>query len=278
MTALSLKNRTGGKIAIFAGDGSLPRLLANRLESAGAAIRFAALEGREPEWLAGRETTLVTLQNFISKYVELYEEGCRTAVFAGGIGRPQMLSGDAEVPVDLESGDDAMVRKLIEMLEAIGFAVVGAHEFLPDLLAGSGILTDMAPEAKELRDAAHAARIVHALGFFDVGQAAVVAQGVCLGVETVQGTDHLVLASGEARRLLPNPARRSGVLYKAPKPEQDLRLDFPAIGPETASNVAKAGLAGIAIEANGVMILDRAETVRLANEARLFIWSRNADA
>ena len=277
MTLLSSEISLRGKIALFAGGGVLPRLLAERLKDSGADYRFAALRGCVPDWLAGRGATVVTLQDFPSKFADLYECGCRTAVFAGSIGRPQVRSRESRLPVELESGDDAMVRKVIGILESIGFAVVGAHEFLPDLLADRGVLTDSVPETPERRDAVLAARIVNALGDFDIGQAAVVAQGICLGIETVQGTDHLVQSSGEARRLLPTPGRKSGLLYKAPKPSQDLRIDFPVIGPETIANVAGAGLAGIAIEANGVMILERTEAVRLANEARLFLWSRSSE-
>jgi DUF1009 family protein len=67
-----------------------------------------------------------------------------------------------------------------------------------------------------------------------------------------------------------------GLLYKAPKPGQDLRADLPAIGPDTVRGAAAAGLEGIVIEAGGVMVLDRAETVRAADAAGLFLWVRRA--
>ena len=41
-------------------------------------------------------------------------------------------------------------------------------------------------------------------------------------------------------------ADRKGVLAKAPKPIQDLRVDMPVIGPRTVEMAAAAGLAGIA--------------------------------
>ena len=67
-----------------------------------------------------------------------------------------------------------------------------------------------------------------------------------------------------------------GVLYKAPKPGQDLRLDLPAIGPSTVQGAAAAGLAGVAVQADGVMILGFAETVAAADAAGLFLWGRPA--
>ena len=65
-----------------------------------------------------------------------------------------------------------------------------------------------------------------------------------------------------------------GVLYKAPKPGQDLRLDLPAIGPGTLRRAAAAGLAGVAVEARGVMVLGYAATVAAADSAGLFLWGR----
>ena len=59
--------------------------------------------------------------------------------------------------------------------------------------------------------------------------------------------------TGAAAR--PDPKGARGVLFKGPKPGQDRRLDLPAIGPETVRGAAAAGLAGVAVEAGGVMIL-----------------------
>ena len=72
----------------------------------------------------------------------------------------------------------------------------------------------------------------------------------------------------------PDPAGARGVLFKGPKPGQDRRLDLPAIGPDTLRGAAAAGLAGVAVEAGGVMILGRAATVAAADAAGLFLWAR----
>jgi DUF1009 family protein len=91
------------------------------------------------------------------------------------------------------------------------------------------------------------------------------------------GTDAMldfVALTGAALR--PDPKGARGLLYKAPKPGQDRRVDLPAIGPQTIARAAAAGLAGIAWEAGGVMLLDRAATVTAAQEAGLFLWSREA--
>ena len=134
------------------------------------------------------------------------------------------------------------------------------------------------PTAADIADADRAAKIVEGLGALDLGQGAVVAQGLCLAVETLPGTDAmLAFAALHDPALRPNPKGARGVLYKAPKPGQDRRIDLPAIGPETVAGAARAGLAGIAWEAGGVLLLDRDATVAAAAAAGLFLWSRAPD-
>ena len=69
--------------------------------------------------------------------------------------------------------------------------------------------------------------------------------------------------------------RRGGVLFKAPKPGQDRRIDLPAIGPETITQASAAGLSGIVWAAGGVLVLDRAAMVAAAEKAGLFLWARD---
>ena len=99
--------------------------------------------------------------------------------------------------------------------------------------------------------------MVRALGAVDVGQGAVVQQGLVLGVEAIEGTDALLDRCGGLRR-----EGAGGVLVKLVKPGQDRRIDLPTIGPVTIEHAAAAGLAGIAIEAGGTIVVDRRDDRR----------------
>ncbi|MER2604901.1 MAG: LpxI family protein [Siculibacillus sp.] len=109
---------------------------------------------------------------------------------------------------------------------------------------------------------------VDALGRRDLGQAVIAADGRVVAEEDRRGTDAMVAAFGATRPA----AARAGVLIKCPKPTQDRRLDMPAIGPDTVRTAAAAGLRGIAVEAGGTLVADRAEVVRLADALGLFVW------
>lgn len=104
-------------------------------------------------------------------------------------------------------------------------------------------------------------------------------RGFASGSKSIQGTDALlafVARTGAAFRSDPKGAR--GVLYKAPKIGQDRRLDLPAIGVATVEGAAAAGLAGVVVEAGGVMLIDPVETIAAADAAGLFLWARETDA
>jgi DUF1009 family protein len=107
---------------------------------------------------------------------------------------------------------------------------------------------------------------VRALGALDIGQAAVVQQGLVLGVEAIEGTDALIARCAALRREGPG-----GVLVKAPKPGQERRADLPTIGRRTVEAAASAGLRGIAVEAGASFVLDRAATAAAADRAGVFV-------
>ena len=260
--------------AIIAGTGALPRLVFEALQ--GQAV-VCGLDGFTVD-VAGAETFRV--ERLVPFLDSLVDRGIKRVVFAGAIQRPRLdpslfdLNTARLVPRLLgamQAGDDATLRAVIEIFEEWDLEVVGAHHVAPDLVPEAGVLCG-ALTAVDEADAARAAVIVAALGRADVGQGAVVAGGLCLAVEALPGTDAM-LAFVEAHAGLKNGAR--GVFYKAPKPDQDLRIDLPAIGVETVRNAARAGLAGIAWQAGGMMVLDRAAVVQAAQDAGLFLWARD---
>ena len=62
-----------------------------------------------------------------------------------------------------------------------------------------------------------------------------------------------------------------GVLVKLTKPGQERRVDMPTIGVRTVENAAAAGLAGIAVEAGGALIVDGEAVARAADAHGLFV-------
>lgn len=164
-------------------------------------------------------------------------------------------------------GDDGLLRAIGQVLEdECGVQLVGAHEIFADLIAPVGVLTATAPDEAAQRDMRRGIDVAHALGALDVGQSVVVQQGIVLGVEAIEGTDALIARTASLRR-----EGAGGVLVKLAKPQQDGRLDLPTIGPDTVASCVAAGVRGIAVEGGRSQIVDRAEVVRRADEAGLFV-------
>ena len=271
-------------LGIVAGRGALPRLIAEDCARRGRPYRVVVLEGVDLDWLDGHPALAAAFERPGRLFAALRAAGCGAVTFAGGIVRPRLRPLRFDMKMwrlapgllgAVRGGDDATLRAVAAMFEAAGFRVEAAQTLLPELPAAAGVHSRALPSDRDRADAARAAAIVAALGAADVGQAAVVAQGVCLGLESIQGTDALldfVARTGAAFRADPDGAK--GVLFKGPKPGQDRRVDLPAIGPDTLRAAAAAGLAGVVVEAGGVMILDHAATVAAADEAGLFLWAR----
>ncbi len=268
---------TGPRTALIAGEGALPRLLAE----AAPEMVICQIEGFAP---VVPEAGLLRfrIERFVPFFETLAERGITQVCLAGAMQRPRLdperfdprtASLVPRLLRAMQAGDDATLRAVVGLLEDFGFRVIGADEIAPDLVPGAGVLCG-APEAQDLRDAARAAAIVAALGAVDVGQGAVVARGLCLGVEALPGTDAMLEFVARHRALVPAP--KAGVFFKAPKPGQDRRIDLPALGPQTVARAAAAGLAGIAFEAGGVLLLDRKATVQAAQDAGIFLWGREA--
>ncbi|HEX8828145.1 MAG TPA: LpxI family protein, partial [Xanthobacteraceae bacterium] len=156
--------------------------------------------------------------------------------------------------------------------ESGGLRVVGVKDVAPELFVPEGVLGRHRPSERDRDDIGRALKVVAALGPFDVGQAAVVANGNVLAVEAAEGTDHMLGRIAELRRLgrVTSPSGL-GVLVKAPKPGQDRRFDLPSIGPRTIENVARAGLAGIAVAAGSTMIAEPEQVIATADRERVFV-------
>ncbi|MDZ4086126.1 MAG: UDP-2,3-diacylglucosamine diphosphatase LpxI [Tabrizicola sp.] len=268
---------TAMRTAIIAGQGRLPRALADAMTDVPL---VAALDGFTPDGLT------VDLRFRVERLVPflraLERDGIRQVIFAGGVTRPRLdpaLLDEATAGLlprlmqAMAAGDDATLRVVIELFEEFGFSVIGVEDLAPALLPGAGVLAGTVTPRDEA-DAARAARIVAALGAEDVGQGAVVVQGLCLGVEALPGTDALLAQVAGIVGLRPDPARGRGVFYKAAKPGQDRRIDLPTIGPDTLRGVAAAGLGGLAFQAGSVICLDLDEMQGLAGELGLFLWAR----
>ncbi len=266
------------RIAVIAGRGALPAALVASLAERPI---LATLDGFAPQALTPDLT--FRIERLVPFLDQLAERGVTAVTFAGAVTRPRLDPAliDPETAqllprllAAMGQGDDATLREVIAIFEEFDLAVLGVADIAPGLLPGPGLYAG-AVSPPDARDADRAAAIVAALGAVDVGQGAVVQQGLCLGVETLAGTDALLASVANLPHVLrPDPALGKGVFLKAPKPGQDRRIDVPTIGEATVTGAADAGLGGLVWTAGGVICLDLPAMQAKAAARGLFLWAR----
>jgi DUF1009 family protein len=270
-----------GPIAILAGAGRLPELMADRLRQTGRDCRVLAFRGFADAALRKQADAVVDLLDVKRALACLQAWRPSAVTLAGGLRRPRpgavlnafsAFRNREELSALMGRGDDQLLRGVVRLLEEKGMPVVGVLDLAPDLLAPAGVQTARAPDADDRRAIAVGLRLLGDLSPYDIGQAAVVAGERVLAVEGPEGTDRMLArVHSSGRRLLWRRAAERGVLVKAPKAGQDLRVDLPAIGPRTAAQAARTGLTGIAVASGRTLIVDREETIRLCDRRGLFL-------
>lgn len=288
-------------LALIVGQGALPKAVA---QAQTTPPLICALEGFVPDGPVSDIT--FRIETLGSLLAMLKHRGVTQVCLCGRIRRPQIdlgLIDDLTMPLvpqlrdALKVGDDGALRVVMQIFEAAGFAILAAHEAAPALLPKPGVLSELPlPDGAE-RDAAAGDAALVDMGQADLGQACVVIYGQVQAREDDAGTDAMLAGLGKrddtaasdpftwamdqagamlggAADWLSGDGARKGILFKAPKPGQDRRADLPTIGPGTVKAVARAGLAGIVIEAGGVIVLDQPRVIADINAAGLFFWVR----
>lgn len=263
-------------LGIIAGKGSLPFLIANNYTKQGGNCYIAAIEG---------EADIEQIKNFEYKPLKIgmvgaaikYFKECnvQNIIFIGGINRPNFknLSVDKigslllfKIIRQKIRGDDSLLKIVADFFENYGFKVIASSEIYKNQQCNSNIITNINPLRSDRKDIELGVKLLNHLSKFDVGQSVIVEDGYILGIEAAEGTDDLLARCADLRR-----KSHGGVLVKIPKLGQDNRLDTPTIGIHTIKNLAKYNYSGVAIQRETVIIVEEEQTVKLANEHKIFI-------
>ncbi len=272
-----------GSLGLIAGGGELPRAVAMAARAAGRDVFVVPLVGSVTEdWIENFPHEWLTPGEPGRIIKALKGAGVGEVLMAGKVDRPKFseLKLDAKGMLLLpkavaaaKKGDDALLRFIVGICEDAGLTAISVAQAAPALVADEGTLGKVAPHAEHRADIERAFKIVHALGALDVGQAAVVCDGLPLAVEAAEGTDAMLLRIPLLRESLRGTAeKKRGVLAKALKPLQDAKTDMPVVGVQTVKNAAAVFLAGIAVEAGAALILDKAAVAAEADRLGLFVF------
>ncbi len=264
------------KLGIIAGGGSIPKKLIEFCKKNKRDYFVLAIEGNADKNLIDDSVPhqWIRIGQAGTGFKRFHDEKVQDVIMIGTIRRP----GFFDLMPDLRTtaffakigmkslGDDGILRALVKEIESEGMAVKGVHEVLPEILVKKGVLGRHKPDKQAEADIRRGIEVALELGKLDVGQAVIVQQGLVLGVEGIEGTDELIRRCGDYRR-----KGEGGVLVKLRKPQQDMRIDLPTIGPRSVTRAKESGLRGIALHAGNGLIVDEDEVIRLADKEGLFV-------
>jgi DUF1009 family protein len=270
-----------GKVAFICGGGQFPLAAARAAQDGGREVFLLGLRGIASRDIEQFPHAWLGIGQLGQAFRELVSRDIRDVCLIGGLGRPEFSDlrldwgGVKRLPEIVRmfgGGDDHVLKGVIGLFEREGFSVIGVDSFAPGLLAAEGAMNGLPFPAALSEDLEFGRKCLADLSAYDCGQALVVAGKRIIAIEAAEGTDAMLDRVAQLREKGRWRAKgATGILIKGPKRGQELRVDLPAIGPQTVASAARAGLRGLAVEAGRVLILDRAAIAASAEKSGLFL-------
>jgi len=254
-------------LALIAGQGNYPVLLAQRARNAGIQIRLIELGGEtSPELIESfseSERSAVKVGQVGKLLKELKKFGAGYAVMAGQVTPGKLFKGlhpDLKA-IRMLAGLDRKNAETIfgaigDEIEKAGVQLLDARIFMDEDLAEAGVIVK-GKEKIEPEHLAHGIEIARENARLDVGQGVVVSRGTVLAVEAFEGTNAMLERAGEF-------GAKNCLFVKLGKPKQDKRFDVPVFGLQTLKTLNEANIKNVALESGSVLLLNKGEVIKEA--------------
>ena len=269
------------RIAVISGEGNLPNqiikeLILNNIDPIAFFPKNFNLS--LPNNVKKIAFDLYNLENLI---YALKSRAVKYLIFAGKITRyndfdtsNNLKSIDLmkDYKIDLQNTDDKLLRSVGYFFEKHGFEILSVQNILPNFFLEKGVPSNRKPSIQDRKDIEKAINIHNLMSEADIGQSLVVVNGLCIGLETLPGTDAMIEFVKNFKRKNNFFKKLSGgILFKCLKKNQDVRFDFPVIGENTLLNIKRAELNGLALVENKLITLNKDKLIKIANKLDLFI-------
>jgi len=263
-------------LGLIAATGRVPVLVARGMKEAGHPVHCVTLAGQHDEELprycdSMRPVAALGIGSWIRK---LRRRGVSHAVLVGRVDKaallhswinairnvPDMLTLSIYLKLRADRRSHRVLASVAETLAERGILLIDSTAHIPDQLATEGVMTRCPPSGAQRADIEFGWRLLREMLRLDIGQAIAVHKQDVVSVEAVEGTDRMIARTGELCK------SRGWTLMKAARAGHDRRADVPTVGPTTIRNVHEAGGRCVALAADDVIVVDKNETIALANE------------
>ncbi len=274
--AISITTPKIQRLALVAGEGSLPFHVVNNAQAQGIeVVPFMVGKDNPPlRKLCGHAGHRIT-PGLMRKTIALVQQEQLThLVFAGKVDKWILLRDPRLDDLAMNAlkqlrrlNDDAVMLWIIEQFAEHAITVLPQSDYLQSLFLPAGILTKRQPDTMDERDLVYGFEIAKEMGRLDIGQSIVVNQGMILAVEAIEGTDECLRRAGKLG------GKKGGVVVKIAKPLQDKRFDIPTVGLRTLRTMKDAGLHMLVAEAGQTLFLEPEAMTEFANRNNIIIVS-----
>ncbi len=275
-------------VGLIAGSGRMPFLVAEGMRRAGRKVVVLGLRGFADPALKEhadefRWIRLTRLSGWIRRFRKL---GVREAVMMGGVTKRKMYLPLRLLlmPPDLrtmriwyhtlrgDKRDNAVLLAVAEELSREGIELVSSVEYSTENLADEGLMTRTRVSGGGEADVEFGWQIARASADLDIGQSLAGKERDIIAVEAVEGTDAMIRRAGRLCRV------RGWTLIKVARPKQDMRFDVPTVGPDTIRRLKDARCTCLVLEAGRTIVVDKPETLALADELGIAVVGKKAQA
>ncbi len=263
-------------LALIAGRGRYPILLAQNAREAGIGVRLIAFHDEtDLDFYASfpeKDRIMINVGQLGKLLKAAKNFGAKYAVMAGQITPKKLFKGmmpDLKALAILatlkERNAETIFGAIANELSKIGTELIDARSFMDSHMAPEGFLSGrgswkISPDTLE-----HGLKIARECARLDIGQGCVVSKGSVIAVEAWEGTDKMLKRAGEF------PAKDM-LFVKTVKRNQDYRFDVPVIGERTLRSLDEANIRNVAVEAGKTIILDLPEVRQLADKLGIKIF------
>ncbi len=260
-------------LAVIAGKGVYPRLLAESARRQGVRRLFAVAFKKETDKSLAKlfdDVAWINMGQLQRMREVLRESGIRHVVMVGLIKPTHLFRAlpDAELRALLAGlrlrNAQTIFGAIGDLLKADGFAVLPASTFMEMHMPAAGLLTRRGPTPVETSDIELGLDVARQTSDLDIGQTVVVKQGTILAVEAFEGTDETLRRAGRL-------GGAGAVIVKLAKKGHDMRFDIPVIGAHTIKVMRKIQAAALAVEAGRCILLERERILEEADRNGLCI-------
>ena len=271
-----MKPPSSEPIGLIAGEGTLPKLVAEGIKKTGQTVACIGLQNhyeKDLPQICDLFKTAGVLR--IGKWIRLLRKwNVKKAIIVGRVEKKLMHDPKrfiVQIPdwialklwyVHLRNDkrSASVLNAVANELTNKGIELIDSTSYIKDHLAPVGQIGSVSPSKEVEKDIEFGWPILSKINMLKIGQALIVKERDIVAVEALEGTDAMIERSKKL-------CQRGGwSLLKCASENHDMRTDVPTIGVNTIKKVSEGGGHAIAIGANRTILVNMPDVIKSANK------------